>query len=125
VPVAGRGKQALACQPSLTLLISRERRLVRKGGLEPVGTLSSSSAVSTSDLFLGTAHRIIVTGRARFVMPDAGASGSIDCVGRARKLLRRVTALRLAPRLSVFHSALRFPKESASEREGFIIQASA
>jgi hypothetical protein len=33
--------------------------------------------------------------------------------------------LTAAPRLLVFHSALHFPKESASEREGFVIQAPA
>jgi hypothetical protein len=48
-------------------------------------------------------------------------------LGWARKLLRGIygVTMTVAPRLPVFHSALRFPKESASEREGFIIQASA
>ena len=45
----------------------------------------------------------------------------------AKVAVMKLTALRLivAPRLSVFHSALRFPMESAFEREGFIVQASA
>ena len=52
---------------------------------------------------------------------------SIELCGLGAKVAARNYGITLtaAPRLPVFHSALRFPMESAFEREGFIVQASA
>lgn len=82
------------------------------------------------DLFLASAQRIIVTGPSnRGGVRDGRAS--IRPVGRLRRGLGAKVAARnsavtptVAPR-SRFFTALRFPKESAFEREGFILQASA
>ena len=75
------------------------------------------------DLVLASAHRIFVTGRAGLPEPSV----SIELCGLGAKVAARNdgVTLNVAPRLPVFHSALRFPMESAFEREGFIIQASA
>ena len=83
------------------------------------------------DLFLANAHRIFVTGpnnargAGRTIAVTCGrkASESIDCVAGRESCFDDLR--RCPPGYRFLHSALRVPKESASEREGFIIQASA
>ena len=85
-------------------------------GLEQLGGIGV-------DLVLANAQRIFVTGRANF----SEQSGRIERCGLGARVAARNYGITLtvAPRLPVFHSALRFPMESAFEREGFIVQASA